>query len=402
MSGRAPKAGRGEGGGSSRRRIRVNKALCICLSTLALWAGAGVARAEGAPGPEAARRDKSLLLESRAAVRRAFKQLEMLQAEDGSWSADPAITGLVVSAILGSRQEGFGAQSETVRKGLAYIRGFAQPDGSIYDTFYPNYTTSICAMALVDAGLEGDQELIAKAQAFLLDLQADEGEGVGSEDAQYGGWGYEPDAQEGGMHRADMSNSQLAMEALHAMEEASRQQCPEEGEGEGQTRTELAYGKAIHYLEQCQSHDGGFIYRPGESKAGSRPDGGLRSYGSMTYAGLKSMIYARLSRDDPRVEAAHEWAQGHWSVTENPELGQQGLYYYYQTMAKALQALGEDVIVDAAGQPHDWRSELVGELLRVQRADGTWANENGRWMEQMPELATAYAVLAINHATQDW
>ena len=33
-------------------------------------------------------------------------------------------------------------------------------------------------------------------------------------------------------------------------------------------------------------------------------DGGLRSYASMTYAGLKSMIYAGLDRDDPRVKAA--------------------------------------------------------------------------------------------------
>ena len=41
--------------------------------------------------------------------------------------------------------------------------------------------------------------------------------------------------------------------------------------------------------------------------AGKADDGGLRSYASMTYAGLKSMIYAGLDRDDPRVKAALDY-----------------------------------------------------------------------------------------------
>ena len=144
------------------------------------------------------------------------------------------------------------------------------------------------------------------------------------------------------------------------------------------------------------------MYRPGESKAGSTPDGGLRSYGSMTYAGLKSMIYARLDRNDVRVLAAYDWVRRHWTVEENPGLGQQGLYYYYLTMARALNAYGEEAIVDAGGRAHDWRRELVSQLLKVQRADGSWVNENGRWMEQIPELVTAYSVLAVEHATSKW
>ena len=170
---------------------------------------------------------------------------------------------------------------------------------------------------------------------------------------------------------------------------------------------------AVKFLERCQNleasndqpwagDDGGFVYRPGESKAGPTLEGGLRSYGGMTYAGLKSMVHARLERDDPRVTAAHQWACRHWTLEENPGLGQQGLYYYYLTLARALNAYGTEEIADAGGTSHDWRRELVAQLLTVQRADGSWVNENGRWMEQIPELVTAYTVLAIGHATSTW
>ena len=60
----------------------------------------------------------------------------------------------------------------------------------------------------------------------------------------------------------------------------------------------------------AKNPDGGFYYTPaagGESQAGTTPEGGLRSYGSMTYAGLKSMIFAGVTPDDPRVKAAVAW-----------------------------------------------------------------------------------------------
>ena len=59
-----------------------------------------------------------------------------------------------------------------------------------------------------------------------------------------------------------------------------------------------------------------------------------RSYGSMTYAGLKSMVFAGLKPDDIRVQAATKWLRANYSLDENPGLGQAGLYYYYHLMAK--------------------------------------------------------------------
>ena len=51
----------------------------------------------------------------------------------------------------------------------------------------------------------------------------------------------------------------------------------------------------------------------------------LRSYGSMTYAGFKSMLYAGLSADDPRVQAAAGWISKHYDVKSNPGMQDAGL-----------------------------------------------------------------------------
>ncbi len=127
----------------------------------------------------------------------------------------------------------------------------------------------------------------------------------------------------------------------------------------------------------------------------------LRSYGSMTYAGLKSMIYARVGKDDPRVKAAAAWAARHYTVDENPGVGANGLFYYLQTFAKANSALGEDAVVTPDGKKHDWRADLKRKLSVSQQKDGSWINEkSGRWMESMPELVTAYALLSLRVAEQ--
>jgi squalene-hopene/tetraprenyl-beta-curcumene cyclase len=121
----------------------------------------------------------------------------------------------------------------------------------------------------------------------------------------------------------------------------------------------------------------------------------------MTYAGLKSMIYAGVGPDDPRVKAALQWIKNHYGLDSNPGMGEAGLYYYYHTFAKALDATGLDEIVDPDGKRHDWRKDLIGELARRQRPDGSWINENSRWMEAMPNLTTAYALLSLTYCRPD-
>ena len=81
----------------------------------------------------------------------------------------------------------------------------------------------------------------------------------------------------------------------------------------------------------------------------------LRSYGSMSYAGLLSFIYAKMEPSDPRVSAARQWLVENYSIDENPGLGAQGMFYYYHTMAKALTVLGEDILVLPDGTKVAWR-----------------------------------------------
>ena len=167
------------------------------------------------------------------------------------------------------------------------------------------------------------------------------------------------------------------------------------------SRTQNLPGPHNDLPHPAKNPDGGFYYTPangGESMAGTTPEGGLRSYASMTYAGLKSMIFAGLDKDDPRVRAALEWLAKHYSFEENPGMGDAGLFYYYHTMAKALDVLGDEVFTDAAGTAHHWRGELAQAVIARQREDGSWVNANARWMENDPNLVTAYALLALAHA----
>ncbi|MGI9239183.1 MAG: hypothetical protein ACR2RV_00190, partial [Verrucomicrobiales bacterium] len=144
---------------------------------------------------------------------------------------------------------------------------------------------------------------------------------------------------------------------------------------------------------------GGMVYFPGKSMSEEEiAEGGkvlLRSYGSMSYAGLLSFIYADLEKDDPRVAACLDWLEKNFTVDENPGMGQEGLYYYFNTMAKGLSVAGIDKITTADGKKINWRVQLAKKFFNEQAADGSWQNANGRWWEADPILVTSYAILSL-------
>ena len=279
-------------------------------------------------------------------------------------------------------------------KGLKYLEGFVQADGGVYakDSFYKNYETSLALMCFVEANRGGRYDkLIKNAEKFLKQEQWDERMGQDTSSPSYGGAGY------GRSKRPDLSNTGFFLDALRAA---------------GDGPDDEAVKKALIFVSRCQNlesehntlpfaaknPDGGFYYTAasgGASPAGNLPNGGLRSYGSMTYAGLKSMIYAGVGPDDPRVKAAVKWLQSHYDVTSNPGMGSAGLYYYYHTFAKALDALGKPEFIDEKGVKHDSRRDLLGELVRRQRPDGSWINDADRWMESDPNLVTGYVLLTL-------
>jgi squalene-hopene/tetraprenyl-beta-curcumene cyclase len=326
---------------------------------------------------------------------KAINYLRTSQADDGSWTSPmaPGLTGLVVTGLL---ENGVKVDDPMIDKALKQILKHVQPDGGIYfvKSNYRNYETCIIILALEKANTDGRyKDVIANADKFIRSEQIDEGEGKEKSDPAYGGAGY------GKATRPDLSNTHYLIEALRAA---------------GAKPDDPALQKALLFVSRTQNlesekndtpfgakiNDGGFFYTPaggGSSGAGKEPNGGLRSYGSMTYAGLKSMLYAGVKEDDPRVKAAYEWIRKHYSVTENPGLEQQGLYYYHHTFAKALDAIHATDVEDASGKKHDWRADLVTELAKTQRENGSWVNAEKRWNEGDPNLATAFALLALSH-----
>jgi len=358
-----------------------------------------VALAVTLAGPAAYAFDAPQEVDRQAYERAVQKGIEFLQvkgqAADGSFSSNvgPGVTAIVVTGIL---RNGRTVEDPLVAKSLKYLTGYIQPDGGIYDpkSRLRNYETCLAMLCLKEANRDGRYDKAIKdGEKYLKGLQFDEGDGRAASDVSYGGVGY------GGSTRPDLSNTHFLMDALQAA---------------GAGPDDEAVKRALVFVSRCQNlesefnttpfaakdPDGGFYYTPvgeGSSPAGKTANGGLRSYGSMSYAGLKSMIFAGLKSDDPRVKAAVDWAQKNYTLTENPGLGRAGLYYYYHLFAKALDVLGQPTLTDAKGVVHPWRRELVAELAAQQQPDGSWVNKDSHWMEGDPNLVTGYSLLTLSY-----
>ncbi len=387
------------------------KWLTICIAVLcanlafALQTSHGNELQAGTGGTKTA--DLSLKLEIQHAIERGLGWLAKNQNEGGYWSQPdhPALTALVLTGFMGEPTGRIKANPPAfVNKGYEYLLQNVKPDGGIYVRDMANYNTVVSMMALLVSGNSAYEPLLRKARNFTVDLQSDFDEKGKTDNPYDGGVGY------GGTYpHSDMSNTMFALEALYYTKYLSN----DKGE-EAVELKKLNWPAAIKFIERSQnlpSHNdqawasddpqnkGGFIYFPGDSKAGEEelPSGkkAFHSYGSISYAGLLSYIYADLKKDDPRVQAVVEWLGKNYTLDENPGMGQDGLYYYYHTMAKGLSAYGIEELTLADGRRVNWRKDLALNLLNRQKGDGMWVNESGRWWEKDPVLVTAYAVIVL-------
>ncbi len=347
--------------------------------------------------------------EVREAISRGVEFLKGRQDKDGGhWvtADDPALSALVLSALI--QNPANEAKSDELKRGYDFLLRNVKPDGGIYTKARANYNTAICLMALVLRARPEDEEIIRRARRFVAHQQNDADTPGKTDNPFDGGIGY-GGAQPGAPAHADLSNTSFALEALYYSKKLF-----EDSGKPVEKKDDLNWEAAIEFVSRCQNlkatndqpwagqdqeNIGAFGYTPvPQAPRGGKKDGGpvpMRYYGSISYAGMLSFIYAGLTPEDPRIKAALEWLGANYTVDENPGMGAEGLYYYYHTMAKALATAGIRTLKTKSGAA-DWIADLSRKLISLQNADGSWANTaSGRWMESDPVLVTAYTVLAL-------
>jgi squalene-hopene/tetraprenyl-beta-curcumene cyclase len=332
-------------------------------------------------------------------VSRGLAFLQQAQNEKGQISPriGSGVTSLAVTAAL---RNGRTLDDPLVAKGLKSLEAYVHPDGGIYGSDrVRNYETCVAIMCLAEANkIAGDKrydKILKNAGDYVRGLQIGADGGVEKTDPKYGGVGYS------GPERPDLSNTAYLVDALHSM---------------GASDEDPAIQRALLFVSRCQNlkgkwndtkfgplvDDGGFYYAIPTEKADPADsdhytaNGGLRSSGSMTYSGFKSLIYAGLTKGDPRTDAATKWIGENYSVADNPGQGNAGLFYYYQLFGSALAASGMEKVATKSGE-REWKRDLIAELAKTQRQDGSWANSNRQFMENDPSLCTAFSLLALSY-----
>lgn len=361
-----------------------NVTVMLLAAVLVLQAVPQAQTPKPAPGLSAETRQALL-----AALEKGAVYVRSTQKPDGTWENHPGIAGIAAAALLNQTGVPKDKSLQTVGKTLDYLKSLAKPDGGIYEKVIPHYITATAVQALVAGGRAADKPVIEKARAYLAEHLLDEGEGIQKSDKFYGGMGY-GGTSDGGI--ADIISLEYSLKAMKDAELPAN---------------DAAWQKALQFLQRTQNSketndqswsgtDGGFVYYPGYSQV----EGTTTSYGSGTYAGLLSYAWANLQKNDRRVQNALKWIGANYTLEENPGIGTKALYYYYMVFAKALQAYGENAVVDAKGVSHNWREELAKKLLSLQQADGSWVNKDPREMQGNKTLVTSFTMMAIEAILQ--
>ncbi len=355
--------------------------------------------------------DEKHRLRAAEMINRALVYLVSQRESDGGWSLNgaykPAITALVLKGLV--QHPDLDVETPIVKRGFDLLLSYQQPDGAIYAPKQgrSNYSTAIAVCTLTAGRNPKFKPNIDLAVKYLRGLQIAPGSESHDEKEIYKDHPFVGGVSYGSGGRPDVNNVGWWMQAMHDA---------------GTAPDDPAMQRALLFVTRSQnrsesntlvwakegSNDGGFIYAPatrditvGESKAGKGPGGrGLRSYGSASYIAWKSMLYAGLTKDDPRVKGVYAWIRRHWTLDANPNMprarDQQGMYFYYLVFARTLRTWGQDEIPAFGGDgKHNWREELVDALARRVRSDGSFANPASRWGEANPVLVTAYEVQAL-------
>jgi len=299
--------------------------------------------------------------------------------KDG-WEGHPGITSICLRSLAGLKP------AEDLKPGISFILSCQGEDGGFAIPFsislaLKNYTTSVAILALSEVDSKTYAESIEKGKNFLMKAQLDEDDDVDPDNPNFGGFGY-------GMGKtADLSNTHLALEALKKS---------------GVKEDNPVFVRAQSFLRAAQDREGnpgdwagasgGFVYSP---EAAATDTNATYPYGAMSFAGLKSLILSGVKTDDPRVKDVMSWIEKNYEEDFHPGKGQLSLFYYFATMASTLDLSGIHELKVKEGSSHNWQKDVARSLLKRQRDDGSWINSTRKYMEGLPALASAYALMAL-------
>ena len=300
---------------------------------------------------------------------------------------------------------------EAIEEGVAFLKSQQRKDGS-----WPQYpgqpggSTSLCTLALLNAGLDPQDDSVGRALTYLRRLRPDDIQRTYSVALQTmvfcqakqqrdlpavgrnvkwlesmqnpdGSWGY---PSRGG----DNSNSQFALLALYEAERVGVEVNP---------RT---WRLAKACWENWQTPDGSWGY--------PKQDPGT---GSMTCAGITSLVItsdmvqqkdARLSgqrieccvrsqEDDDALARGLQWLARNFSVTRNPGRDAWHLYYLY-----GLERVGRLTARRFIGG-HDWYREGADHLLKMKGGVAKSGGWRGAGFESRDDrISTSFALLFLS------
>jgi hypothetical protein len=296
-------------------------------------------------------------------IDQAINYLQNKQNADGSWPTwrQYDLTSLCTLALLNA---GVDPQSEPIQRALNVLRNPARQPSS-------TYLVSLQTMVLCAAEPKKDQLLIRRNVNWLEEQQINSG-------SMKGAWGYP-------VGKGDNSNAQFALLALH---EAHRV---------GVKVKEETWRMALGYWQSTQNPDGSWDYVPG-----------MAGTGSMTCAGISSIVIAsgKLSQgdaddaggrirccgeqlDNQHVERGLAWLGRNFSVDINPGAHGRYVLYYLYGLERAARLTARRFI----GQ-HDWYREGTEKLVNEQDfVSGLWNGSSAG--EDDPLVATSLALLFL-------
>jgi squalene-hopene/tetraprenyl-beta-curcumene cyclase len=331
-----------------------------------------------------------------AAVEKGAAYLLRCQAADGHWSDAqmPALTALPLWALstVPCAPAAASRRAVALDKAAAFVRATQRPDGGFYvpkpgrgGSGLGNYNTSVCLTALFESK-KAPVAVLLKARDYIASSQ------LTGDDTMAGGFGYDRLSRR---RYADLSNTSYALDAMRrtaALEEFR-----------SGARVDVDWARALAFVDTLRKKEGpdkgGAAYNARTPQAGTATNAAgrvhLRAYGSMSYAAVLSMCSARLTKADARVRNTLAYCADNWSLDENPGMGRQGLYYYYDILARALAAAGVETLTAPDGRVIRWKSELAAKLVSLQKSDGSWSNDNNRFWEADPVLCTSFALITL-------